>query len=474
MEILPIKKKGYQSKARLPPVFIPDELISKILSLLSVKTIVRLKCLSKSWNTLISDQTFVQQHFNVSSQNPQLIVTPQTSVYPMSSILSLSVCRLLDNPLITVCHSAMESCQVVGSCKGLLCLLFHDLCSTPKPMHRTYWFCLLNPATRTLSGKLGTFHDYNQSLPDTFMFSFGFDISTGTFKVVAYCAKQDKENRGSWRSHVRIFSLNDNCWRNIESFPLIPIACIRTDRSNAGVYLSGNVNWLALHKYVYHDYFYQYITSVQQFVIVSLDLSTETYTHFLLPPGFDELPRYQPTLHVLMDCLCFSHDFKRTEFVIWQMKEFGVQESWTQLFRIDYFNLQMYDLPGKHDTSAYILGYNLPLLPLYISQNGDTLIFANYEDEQAIVYNHKDKRVERVKISNKMCLFTAMNYVESLVSTPLRSATPTPSTSYVDGIMVGKSVVYDDSQIGKIAGDSSEEDKVEGPLLSEDLDGYED
>ncbi|XP_045793457.1 F-box protein At1g11270-like [Trifolium pratense] len=458
MAILPNKKKPYQSKERLPPAFIPDELISEILSLLSVKTIVRLKCVSKSWNSLISDQTFVEKHLKVSSQNPQLIFTPPYLKYPMSSILPIPVCRLLDKPSITIPHSSMEYCQVVGSCKGLLCLLFHDLCSKQERMYRTYSFCLLNPATRTLSEKLGTFHDYNdpEPRPGTYKFSFGCDISTGTFKVVENFGKRDTENWRSWISHVRIFSLSDNCWRNIESFPFFPIHL-----NNDGLYFSGTVNWLALRKHGCYVDFYQLIPRVEDIiVIVSLDLSTETYKQFSLPPGFDELPRYQPTLHVLMDSLCFSHDFKRTEFVTWKMTEFGVQESWTQLFRIQYFNLQMYDLPGKHDTLAYLLDYNLPLLPLDISQNGDTLIFANYEDEQAIVYNHIDKRVERIEISKKLCLFSARNYVESLVSTPSKSATPTRSTSSADGSMVGKSVVDDDSQIGKIVGDSSEEDKV--------------
>ncbi|MCI04923.1 F-box/kelch-repeat protein, partial [Trifolium medium] len=59
----------------------------------------------------------------------------------------------------------------------------------------------------------------------------------------------------------------------------------------------------------------------------------ETYTQFLLPPGFDEMPHFHPTLQVMMDSLCFSHDFKGTQFVIWQMNEFRVQDSWTQ--RID-------------------------------------------------------------------------------------------------------------------------------------------
>jgi hypothetical protein len=157
-------------------------------------------------------------------------------------------------------------------------------------------------------------------------------------------------------------------------------------------------------------------------MIVSLDLSTETYTQFLLPSGFDEVPHFQPTLHVLMDFLCFSHDFKRTEFVIWQMKEFGVQESWTQLFRIDYINLQMDNLPviinNNMGLNAEIFDCNTPLFPLHLSKNGDTLILANGDDNHAIIYNGRDKSVERIRVSYKVWLYSSMNYVESLVSPP--------------------------------------------------------
>ena len=42
------------------------------------------------------------------------------------------------------------------------------------------------------------------------------------------------------------------------------------------------------------------------------------------------------------------------------MKEFGVQESWTRLFRIDYFNFAMNDF---RFSSGQLL------LPLYLSTN---------------------------------------------------------------------------------------------------------
>ena len=418
MEILQVKKHGQSDSPQLTAPFVPNELIAEILSYLNVKTIMQLKCVSKSWNSLITDPSFVQKHLEKSSQNPHIILTPPTLKYSINSVESFPVSRFLENPSITVFgdnfHDSNDICQVVGSCNGLFCLSFHSL----HRKYRKYWFCLWNPATRTISEELGTFQC---SLSETFKFSFGSDISTGIYKLVAYRAEEDDANHnGSWRSQVRIFSLSDNYWRNIESFPLIPIGCIQINRNNNGVYLSGKVNWLVIRNYFCASYHYECMTYVEQFLIVSLDLSTEAYTQFLLPPGFDEVPQFQPTLHVLMDCLCFSHDFKGTEFVIWQMKEFGVQESWTQLFRIDYFNLEMYNIPINYDMNfdaEFIECCTPPLLPLYLSKNDDTLILANYEDDRAIIYNRRDKRAKRITISNKLCWFSAMDYVESLIST---------------------------------------------------------
>ncbi|XP_045793459.1 F-box/kelch-repeat protein At3g23880-like [Trifolium pratense] len=464
----------------LPPATIPDDLIAKILLLLSFKTIVQLKCVSKSWNTLISDPTFVQKHLNKSSQKPHLILTPPTRQYPMSSIKSFPVSRLLETPPITVsgdsCHGSMNYCKVVGSCNGLLCLLFQSRCKTNKGLFRKFSFCLWNPAMRTMSQKLGTFYDPNPLCDSkspiftydlTYKFAFGCDISTGDYKVVALRkAAVIGEGNDGWKSQVRVYNFCVNFWRNVPKCPLTPLCLMvyNNDRTSNGLYFYGTVNWLALSNHIwpwfYEDNVWKCVANAKQFMIVSLDLSTETYTQISPPLGFDEVPRFSPNLHVMMDCLCFSHDFKGIEFVIWQMKEFGVQESWTRLFRIDYFRIY-HDLDFNGCSQ-----FGTPLLPLYLSKNGDTLILANYEDDRAIIYNRRDQRVEieRIRISNKLFWFSAMDYVESLVSPPWKSATPTPSTSFPHDSMVGKSIlIEDDSEIGDTVEDSSEED--EGSFL---------
>ena len=52
------------------------------------------------------------------------------------------------------------------------------------------------------------------------------------------------------------------------------------------------------------------------------------------------------------------------------MKEFGFQESWIKLFRIDFCNLQMYNLPIDYDMdlNAKIYECGTPLLSLYLSK----------------------------------------------------------------------------------------------------------
>jgi F-box interacting protein len=97
---------------------------------------------------------------------------------------------------------------------------------------------------------------------------------------------------------------------------------------NNSVYLSGTINWLALTP---HNG-----SGLEQYVILSLDLSTEKYTQLLLSWDFDRESSFRPAIAVLMDHLCFCHDFDEFHFVIWQMEDFGVQESWIQLFKIGY------------------------------------------------------------------------------------------------------------------------------------------
>jgi len=397
MDAPPIKKQRRRrlsrSNATYPTLFLPDELIVEILSSLRVKNIVRLKCLSKPWNALISDPSFIEKHLKKSSRNPHLTLFWNQRKEGVN-VLPFPVHGLLKNQSINVYshnfHRFNEHCTIVGSCNGLLCLLFTY--PTPYPSYLLkYWLLFWNPATGTRSKK------FELTRPDSSHFyypklAFGYDASTRTYKVVAI-----RVDEASWKSAVKVFSLGNNSWRNIQSFNTVPVKWFdihyRFHDYNDGVHLNGTVNWLTR-------------KSIDQFSIVSLDLSTETYKQFLLPSDFNGVPSIrQPDLRVLMDSLCFSHVSNKTEFVLWHMKEYGVQESWTQLFKISYQNLETHNTHGGNRLAC-----------IYV--NGDMVIFANDFRNRAFIYNVKDKTVEKIdtKKNSIQWFGEAKDYVESLVS----------------------------------------------------------
>jgi hypothetical protein len=65
------------------------------------------------------------------------------------------------------------------------------------------------------------------------------------------------------------------------------------------------------------------------------------------------------------------------------MKEFGIRESWTQLFRIEYVHLQTH-IPS----SDYFLDYmeaDIPLLPIYHSKNENALMLRHSYDDNGVI-----------------------------------------------------------------------------------------
>ncbi|MCI29866.1 F-box protein, partial [Trifolium medium] len=90
--------------------------------------------------------------------------------------------------------------HVVGSCNGLVCLLGYSLAEDG---HTETWFRFWNPATRTISVKLGYFPD-DMYQSKSWRFMFGYDNSTDTYKVVALHLVNDLT------TEVRVLSFGDN------------------------------------------------------------------------------------------------------------------------------------------------------------------------------------------------------------------------------------------------------------------------
>ncbi|AES87358.1 F-box protein interaction domain protein [Medicago truncatula] len=251
----------------------PDELIVEIISHLPVKTLIRFRCLNKSFNTLISDPNFVKIHLKKSERNQHLAVFSYRNPYNKTNhLLTFPVSSLHGNSSITIhydpCYQLNHgdgSWVVVGSCNGLLCLL--DRKASPARQR----LCLWNPATRTKSEFV---------LPQTSYSTFflGYYYLTETYKVVAFRVMLDMDN-GNARGTGKVLSIGNSSWRDIQCLQL-PLYWFGPYNNGSYVYLNGTINWLALQKYLdeYSPFFNDGRITVDEIVIVSLDLSTESHT----------------------------------------------------------------------------------------------------------------------------------------------------------------------------------------------------
>ncbi|CAK8544163.1 unnamed protein product [Lathyrus sativus] len=403
MNLHPSQSRRRPPNASPSPIAFPNDLIIEVLSLLAVKSIMRMRCVSKFCNSLYTDPFFVKLHFHRSPQEPHLaLVTADPNTFrlvpfPVRNLLENTPVTLADDPCYVVNNyfSQLDLVHhVIGSCNGLISILSYA------DIESFFWLSFWNPSTRAMSKQLGfNFDLFSGKIkdPTSFKFSFGYDNSTNNYKVVMLKFHSDK----LMVVEAKIFSLRDNVWRDIQNFPVVPFQMIRfRHQVNESVYLNGTLNWLAI-----YDFNVTYVE-----VIISLDLGTEKYRQIHLPPSFDEKPYVDPIIGVLMNVLCFSYHFKHTHFIIWKMMEFGVEESWTQFLKISYESL---------DIDPYYMGrrfYLIPLVPLYLSENGETLILATSLEDQAILYNIRDNNSVKTRITNNISWFSVKNYVKSLAS----------------------------------------------------------
>jgi hypothetical protein len=93
--------------------------------------------------------------------------------------------------------------------------------------------------------------------------------------------------------------VGNNVWRDIESFSVDPLYLDNSGHqyfASVGVYLSDTLNWLAIR----NDFHYDNSKSitVEPYVIVSLNLGTETYRQYMLHRLFDKVWSREPNIGV--------------------------------------------------------------------------------------------------------------------------------------------------------------------------------
>ncbi|PIN16735.1 hypothetical protein CDL12_10610 [Handroanthus impetiginosus] len=327
---------------------LPQEIITDILLRLPVRSLLRFKFTSKSWRSLISSKHFVKAHLENSKKNPSLahhrIISVNTegneydiqhySSYPLFPE-RVSYASSGDFPV----EESVNSLDLVDSSNGLICIRINS---------NKYF--LWNPSTRE-SKKLPDF-DANMLSRDPTEEGFGFDESSGDYKVFAVSYNDDRQ------IIAKIYSLKQNFWRRINYI---------NDKdfkpsSRTGKFMSGNLHWI---KVIEPEWW-------RRWYISSLDLKNGAN-------GIVEQP---------------SHGY---HIDLWVLKQYGAEDSWCKMMRISHNSLREYR--------------NLTPLDI-ISQNREVLFSWRWGP---VVYKSKENRfcyLETYGFNN----LNKLVHVESLVS----------------------------------------------------------
>nr|BAJ52227.1 hypothetical protein [Pyrus pyrifolia]BEL64104.1 hypothetical protein [Pyrus pyrifolia] len=330
---------------------IPEDKVVEILSRLPPKSLMRFKCMRKSWCTLINNPSFVAKHLNNSMDNKLSSSTciflnrSQAHIFPDQSwkqevfwsMIKLSIdsdehnlhydVEDLNIPFPLEDHDFV---LIFGYCNGILCAEAGKMVLLCNPATREFKqlpvSCLLLPPPK---GKF--------ELETTFQaLGFGYDCNAEDYKVVRIienCEYSDDEqtfyHRIALPHTAEVYTTSSKSWKEIK----IDISSDIYSCSSS-VYLKGFCYWYA---------------SGGEEYILSFHVGDEAFHIIQFPSGresgftFDYIFLQNDSLASFCSPHYPSEDSKL--FQIWVMDDYdGIESSWTKLLTVGPFKGIQYPL----------------------------------------------------------------------------------------------------------------------------------
>ncbi|PIA34622.1 hypothetical protein AQUCO_03700127v1 [Aquilegia coerulea] len=376
---------------------LPMEMVMEILLRLPVKSLLRFRCVCKTWLEVLKNNLYFSNlHLHYQLMETKHNPNPNDDHGIVFELLErgneFKYCYAdnyneIDKTTFLKFPFSM-SCEIVGICNGLICLRYHI-------SERNSNFYLWNP----LIGDVFTV-PYSIPIPSCFcnpggirqtVFGFGFHEDTNEFKVIRIfyvIPYKWKHLKSEILSHVSVYTLGTNSWR------ILPDISYKVTKGNeSSVLVNGALHWFgAKTGTIVYD------------VIVSFDLKDEVFQHIPSPKGVRFKYPYSRQIGHMGGLLSFFSSLANEYLHIWVMKEYGLAESWTKQFIIG---------PSE------ILGF-FPnrLSPLGSANNGDIII--QKDSSELLLYNNKTDSIKSL-YKFEISLDAAYIYRGSLVSPTVRT-----------------------------------------------------
>ncbi|KAG5549755.1 hypothetical protein RHGRI_014905 [Rhododendron griersonianum] len=208
---------------------LPPEIIAAVLSRLPVKSLLRLRCVSKWWRCLISNPKFAKTHLSLASANTdysnhRLILSGS---YPYTNFKSCSLYSILneksDCAVQLDCPLKRPNLRVTiwGCCDGLVCI------GTGREV------CIWNPSTGKY--KRLPLPDFEMAYICYSWFGFGYDEGIDDYKVVGFFFG---DRTGGFELEVKVYTLRSDSWRRIEGYTH------RVPRDASGTFVNRALHWI--------------------------------------------------------------------------------------------------------------------------------------------------------------------------------------------------------------------------------------
>uniref|UniRef100_A0A803M1M0 F-box domain-containing protein n=1 Tax=Chenopodium quinoa TaxID=63459 RepID=A0A803M1M0_CHEQI len=347
-------------------------MITEILSILPVKSLLRFRCVSKSWRELIDSKDFVNIHFSKSNSNGTVILLSRGSLHSFDFHHPERPATQLWFPVNTNKKEEddfEDGYNLVGSCNGLVC--FEGLC----------YYVVYNPATRTFKQlpkqkKRCKFRGY-QLVRRRNM--FGYDSIGDDYKVISFIEYEyTRDNIDKRKVKTQLYSMKANSWEIIQKppwkFNLCHSRCVIVDNS---------LHWTG------------------EKMMRSFDLNTRKYEEMRLPEEIGQeasrLAVLRGHLHVVTDSLD-----------VWTLNKDGIEKSWSWLFRYSLV------CPENTPSSFDVMLCPMPICGMKEIQGCTT----KKEVDKINCYDLESQAIREVKIEGLPCEplgFYAESWAESLV-----------------------------------------------------------
>ncbi|GAB2298397.1 hypothetical protein Dimus_032462 [Dionaea muscipula] len=337
-------------------LFFHEEVLVEILARLPVRSLLRFKCVCKTWFSLIGSEYFAGKHLSARSMMfkddnyKNLLVDYHHNPDGHNGMTCLQFLAVDFDTLSVVHHkfkiisSSREyfvnrnllTCLFAGSCNGIVCLLIQDylLGSVASQQSLLLW----NPAT----GEVKTL----QHEKHITVLGFGFDSKMNDYKVVLINRSLIPETTETIE-HVSVYSLRSDSWKTLNR-PHGPEfqRFVRTSTTSSGGRM---LNWLGIRR----DMDYHHRTDK---IVISFDLTEETFVMTPMPPETEcKCGRKHQSCCLIQNTqdgpctiVCFPPDHKIDDerdcldngkiINIWSLNEYGDSGSWTKLLSLVMFD----------------------------------------------------------------------------------------------------------------------------------------